>query len=470
MGQPLVLLIYCDELRADALSCNGGPKGLTPHIDKLAQEGLNFKKAFCASPVCVPCRWSGLTGKSVNQTGVWHNEGAWRGYEMGVDSPTVLDVFRDAGWRTVNVGKIHLPEGRNPFDENYPEGGAQGELTQRMKTLGRHLDHAPKGAENLGGIWPEEEFFPAEGIAETVLERVASLDDGPLFIRASYLQPHTPVLPYQADFDRWYQEDWPEIGLDSPVPSEFEKLQADNYGSADMDASQARRCWWAYHALVHWVDRQVGALLQGIDDLGRTEDLKIVFTADHGASLGEGGAWAKQSFKVGSHRIPLIIWGGGSASQDREDISDSTDLPRTLCELAGLEPLNDFGGRSLLSDSEPPAVISGIGYGLSWSRLMPNRKYGPWSNGRGWPRRVCVRTSEWRYDRNVRFEGEDVALESEEADPCLIHTNSDPKEEKNLFENPEYLAVAQDLEAKLQDWLEDGVEPSSMPPPPKPSR
>lgn len=465
MGQPILLLIYCDELRADALSCLGGPDGLTPNIDRLAREGQNFSRAYCSSPVCVPCRWSGLTGKSVNQTGVWHNEASWKNFSMSKVDPTVLEVFRSSNWRSVNVGKIHLPENRNPFDENYPDGGVQGGLTKQMKDWGRPLHGAPQGAQNLGGVWPENEPFPAEGIADKVLERISALDDRPLFIRASYLQPHTPVVPRESDFEKWFQEPGPDIGLKDTAPSRFEELFSQNFGSSEMDPEIARRCWWAYHALVHWVDRQVGRLLDGIEQLGRTEDLKVVFTADHGANLGEAGSWAKQSFRAASHRIPLIVWGTESGASHREDLSDSTDLARTLCDLADLDPLEEFGGRSVLTDEEPEEVISGIGYGLEWSHLMPNRSFGSWDEGRGWPRRVCVRTREWRYDRNVRFEGKDIGPDDPVADACLIHVKEDAREERNLARDERYVEVVRHLEKKMQLWLKDGTEPSTMPSP-----
>ena len=465
MGNPLLLLIFCDEFRADALSCNGGPKGLTPNLDRLASEGQNFKRAYCSSPVCVPSRWSGLTGQSVNKTGVWHNEACWRNYKMEHPAPTVIEAFRSAGWKSINVGKIHLPEHNNPFDENFPEGGVQGELTQKMKSLGRTLEKSPKGAENLGGILPDDEEFPADRIADTVLEQIKTNSDKPLFIRASYLQPHTPVIPRKADFEKWFDPDQPEIQLNATTPSRFEALQSYNYGSSKMDPNTARRCWWAYHALVHWVDRQIGYLLNEIDALGRKDDLKIVFTADHGASLGEGGAWAKQSFKVASHQVPMVIWDGTTQNKVREDLSDSTDLPRTLCDLAGIPPLNTFDGRSLLSGEEPEAIISGIGYGLEWSHLMPNRRYGSWENNKGWPRRVCVRTREWRYDRNTRFEGQDIGPEHEEADPCLIHTQTDPKEETNVFSISCHHDIVTQLEKRLQEWLSNPQEPGVMPQP-----
>ena len=73
-----------------------------------------------------------------------------------------------------------------------------------------------------------------------------------------------------------------------------------------MDPAAARQCWIAYHALVGWLDEQVGRLLEAIDD-----DTAVLFTADHGASLGEGGLWAKQCFRPAVHRVPSIIAGPG---------------------------------------------------------------------------------------------------------------------------------------------------------------
>ena len=115
MKKPNILWIYCDELRTDALGCYGHdtihPR--TPHIDTLAENGTLFENCLCNSPVCVPSRVSTLTGCYPEDTGVYHNEGAWRGYQMPSKVITFPQVFTENGYVTANFGKWHVPPEMN---------------------------------------------------------------------------------------------------------------------------------------------------------------------------------------------------------------------------------------------------------------------------------------------------------------------------------------------------------------------
>ena len=102
-GRPNILLISTDQQRADHLGCYGAKVLKTPHIDSLAKRGIRFENAFVASPVCMPNRASIMTGRMPSVHGLRHN-----GLNLPLDSVTVADVLRTAGWKTGLVGKAHF--------------------------------------------------------------------------------------------------------------------------------------------------------------------------------------------------------------------------------------------------------------------------------------------------------------------------------------------------------------------------
>ena len=207
-----------------------------------------------------------------------------------------------------------------------------------------------------------------------------------------------------------------------------------------------------------WIDSQVGRVLDYLNRAGLTDNTIIVFGADHGASLGENGWWAKHIFAPQVHRVPrLIQWRNTlSAGVRREDLSESLDLARTLFGLCGIEAPDSFRGRDLFRDAPPEAVYATIGFGERPSRAFPNLRVGDHPESGSWPRRACVRTAEYRLDRTVRVNGR--APEPAEVDVALYDVRSDPLESTNVAADPAYQAVRSRLEALLDAHVADAVE------------
>ncbi len=141
-----IVMIYCDELRCDALSCYGNPYGIkTENIDELAAHGVMFDECYCASPVCVPSRYSTLTSLPPTQTGVYHNEAAMPSFKLDHESITFPQVLKDGGYCTASFGKTHIPAVQTPiFDVNDEMGGEMNlginikeEASQIMKLPGQ---------------------------------------------------------------------------------------------------------------------------------------------------------------------------------------------------------------------------------------------------------------------------------------------------------------------------------------------
>lgn len=444
MSTPNVLWIMADELRTDALSCYGNPHpGIaTPHIDSLAGRGVLFERAFASSPVCVPARQAMLSGQSPLASGVLNNEGY---LPEGFTPPEMFpEAFAAAGWATSSYGKEHLPGGRSPWQHDDHAGSGMGEILQSATEHGVQVRRSPGIGHVFSAVLPEGAEVGSEAITRSVVDVLRSAD-GPFVLRASYVQPHKPMVvpePWASRYD----------GLDFAVPrspegsgNRFEREWGLLTRGADLSAEDLNRSFSRYYGCVAWLDDQVGQILQALDEAGLRESTIVVFSTDHGASLGEYGILAKHTFAPESHRVPFIVsWPGVLPEGTRRaDLVLSEDLAPTLLSLAGLDRPATCTGRDVFGEPAPRVVLSAIGYGDSTSRAFPNRDAGGWDDGLGWPQRICARTDRYRLDLNTRRAGLPVPLSK--ADLFLADSLNDPHERTNLIEDDRYAAIATEL-------------------------
>lgn len=272
-------------------------------------------------------------------------------------------------------------------------------------------------------------------------------------LRASFLQPHTPVIAEEADLLEvegcsWLADQEEADQRLRALPM-FEERFAAVSGGLQLSSHDVRNARQSYAALVAWVDRQVGELMAALDASGRRQKTAVVLASDHGVSLGEGGMFGKHTFAQQSHRIPLIIaWPSHDKRGDRrQDLAQGIDIPRTFCDLVGVTPPEWAKGRSLLTEPQPDFVLGSIGYGERESRAFPTLGVGDYSEGQGWPRRACIRTRQFRLDCNVRIDGR--ACKPGERDVFLTDVQEDPLELKNRADDEQLLGIRRELEECL---------------------
>ena len=457
MSKPNILWIYCDELRTDALGCYGNrhftPR--TPHIDRIAADGVRFENSFCNSPVCVPSRASVKTGLYPEDLGVYHNDAYAPEFTMREIPVTFPEVFARHGYRTANIGKEHIPHQMQPWQYSNRDGSSNKKLAAGMDASMGLV--RPPGMKNiLGGRFPADRPYPPEQVTENALAWLGQAQE-PFMLRVSYLQPHTPVVT-PAPFDTMYMnEKFPDMRLSNRGLSAFERRIAEIPGTYQMSERDIFLTQAYYYGLVSWVDVQVGRLMDALRKQGLEENTIVVFDSDHGRSLGEFGRLQKQTFGPESHRVPrLISWKGTLAGgQVRRDLNESLDLARTLFALTGIAAPEQFKGRDLFSEPAPDKVYATIGYGLPASRAFPHIGIGEYYDGHGWPRRACVRTSRFRLDKNVRLDGRRPTAAEE--DIFLADWQADPLECLNLAGDPRYSEVQTELNAALEQHLGGAV-------------
>lgn len=451
---PNVLWIMCDELRADAVGSYGNEHARieTPHIDSIAAAGTRFERFYVDSPVCVSARSAYSSGLLPTTSGIYHNPGHRLGPLVPAESFTTR--FERAGWTTVNLGKEHVPTELRGYGESGYDGADQLELMLAAGEMRDRLGLITEGVGMNAATWPPGEPFPARRLTDNAVrwlehERPA---DRPWLLRVSYLQPHTPVVPPEPWASRYDDEPWPDsfAGLGPTAGlSEFERVFG-RIPPRELTPQQIVAAQSRYHGLTAWIDDQVGEILAAMDRLDLRGDTIIVFSSDHGAHLGElGGAYSKQTFSPWSHRVPFLLsWPGTlDAGTTNDELCSGVDLGPTLCDLAGVERAERCDGRSLVSDSEPDHLVSAIGYGLPGMAAMAAIGKGFWTDGGGWPQRLCVRTRRWRYDRSTRREG--VTLDDHEFDAFLADCDADVREERNVIES--HRDEAAGLESILAD-------------------
>lgn len=452
-----VLWIYCDELRADALGAYARPGGLRPHtpvLDELAADGVVFDRCYANSPVCVPSRTAALTGLSPEATGVYHNEAAAPGFPVPAGLTTFPELLARAGYATASFGKEHVPAALRPWQVDDHTGAGMRDTVGGAQEVLR----TPGMGFVVGGVHADRDYLPEE-VARRASAWLAEAR-GPFLLRASFLQPHTPVIPPRRWAERFRADDQPGRALGPTVPeSRFERRFAEVNGGDRMPEPDLRRAQAAYLAAVSWVDEQVGRLREALDACGLADDTAIVLTSDHGAHLGEGGAFGKHTFAPQSHRVPLIVHAPDRhPPARRDDPAQGLDLGRTVLGLAGVPAPPDLGGRDLFTEPAPDRVFATIGYGTPDSRAFPNRGEGTGPDGHGWPRRACVRTATHRLDATVRVDGRAAGPADE--DVFLADSVRDPAETRNLAADPAHAALREELLAALRAHAGTAREPA----------
>jgi choline-sulfatase len=367
--RPANLIFFLSDNHArQASGCYGHPFVKTPHLDRLAFNGVTFANAYCASPLCCPSRASLATGRYPHQTGFWDNAIAYDG-----TVPSWMHRLREQRYTVVSIGKLHFRSGDddNGFSEEVVPmhlAGGRG----AVKNLLRGFDAEPPCED--GSRW---DLYAARSGAGTAhyqdydttitakaLEwlRAHARDRRPWVLFVSYASPHPPFAVPQRLLDLYPERDMPlppcfRPGERSRHPS-LEYLRATD-GLRDMtDEAMLKRVAAAYFGLITFVDEQIGTVLGEAEALGLTGTTRILYTSDHGELLGAHGVFGKKSLYEGAVGVPLILAGPSvpCGRVVRQCVSH-VDLFPTLIEAMGaqLTPRErDLPGLSLW-----PAVTGG---------------------------------------------------------------------------------------------------------------
>ena len=496
--RPNVVLIVCDDLNTDIGHLDGHPQARTPNIDRLAQTGVSFRRAYSNNPVCAPSRSSFLTGIYPHTSGnlFWAK---WFQNPILANSKTIMEHFRDNGYSVVGSGKLMHHFKAEVWDE-FPHKADYGPVAYDGKERVGHpsvpepfrsigsidgsfapLSDVPYGgAEGKGwiyGRWDKLQPFRyvsenersatpdernAQWAARRIREFAASEKQQPFFLAVGFIRPHTPLYAPKKYFDMFPLESlqlpvikpgdaddchYREVFNDQIKGLRYYRMLGESYPTID---DGLRAFLQAYLACIASVDDQIGVVTEAIDKSPLKDNTIIVVTSDHGWQNGQKDYVFKNSPWEESTRIPFIVRAPGIAKAGgiAEHPVSLIDLYPTLvdlCDLKGDTRKSDRGrpldGHSVRPFLEEPTAREWEGPegALSMVYAGENSKTGLTKTELKDPARQhwSLRTERWRY-----------ILYNNGAEELYDHDN-DPYEWTNLAHGPNHASTMQALREEL---------------------
>jgi len=468
--RPHVLMIAVDDLRP-MLGCYGDSRAKTPHIDRLAERGMLFERAYCQYAKCGPSRLSIMTGLRPDAVGVFgHGDHLVEKFRARrADAVSMAEWFKDHGYESRSFGKIDHDGWADPSEWSAPPAaGRDGEMLEIVP------EDAPLEDTIIADRFscpvmqspdvPDDHFFAGRMTGEVVDLLADRDDDRPFFFAVGYRRPHLPFVAPQRYRERhdadeswlaanprppegvppmgWFNSDGyggaaKRIGLTMPERPEREEAIAWNGYEmrsylgvpprGPIPESRQLELLRAYAACVSYVDAQVGRLLEALERAGLAEETVVVLWSDHGWHLGEMSAWGKMTNYEVATRVPFIVSAPGMPAGRTGALAELVDLYPTLCDLAGLEAPDHLAGASLRPVLEDPDAA------VKEAARSQYRRYRGRFTGR------AIRTDRHRYVAWSEGNGEVGARE-------LYDHEADPHETTNIAERePERVAELQRL-------------------------
>ncbi|NUM56494.1 MAG: sulfatase-like hydrolase/transferase [Candidatus Hydrogenedentes bacterium] len=449
-GKPNVLVVIVDQHRADCIGAYGNREVRTPNIDALAADGVRYENAFCCYPVCTPSRYSMFSGMYVHDHGGSSNRCTLR---AGID--TYPRILRDAGYRTVAVGKMHFTptyldvgfdrmylaeqDGDGRWDDDYHR-----ELMQRGLIDINDLEdqrrefraHARKEYWEHFGALPTNlppEMHSTEWIGRKSLEILGEWGSGGNLLVTSFVKPHHPfdaIAEDAAGYDPaaltllpgWTQECF----------AHDLALQTGYLPYKDLSEARLRRIMAYYYATIEQIDRQVGAMVEVLKKKGLYEDAVIVYVSDHGEYMGHHHMILKGNYMYDSlARVPLIVKypNGRRAGETFAGLVSLVDLAPTLVRQAGCAPGERMTGLDLAAETKGRDIVFA-------------------ESGRG--EQVMARTRTHK-----------LLLSAKPQQQLLYDLERDPMELTDVHSESANAAIVSDLSEKVKAW--QGPAPMSAP-------
>jgi uncharacterized sulfatase len=344
-NRPNIVFLFSDQQRYDTVSCYGAAPGasfgLTPRIDRLAEEGVRFDLAMTCQPVCGPARACLQTGLYPDGIGCPVND---RALPAGI--PTIADRLNEAGYETAYVGKWHLASNRSfaspplPDSADYKTKPVPPERRGGWRDYWMAADVLEFTSHGYGGYVydgdgrrVEFDGYRADFLADCAADYIRREKRGPFCLFVSWLEPH-----YQNDREHCEApEGWRERYERYVVPGDLEGTAGD-----------WRKEMPDYLACCRSLDENAGRIFDALKETGAYENTLIVYTSDHGCHFRTRNGEYKRSAHDASLHVPLVIRGPGfTGGKPVRQLTSLIDLPPTLLEAAGIPIPPEFPGLPL---------------------------------------------------------------------------------------------------------------------------
>jgi arylsulfatase A-like enzyme len=495
--RPNILFLFTDDHAQHAIGAYGGPlKALnpTPTLDRLASEGMLFRRSYCTNSVCGPSRAVILTGKHSHLNGFMSNGNTFNG-----DQQTFPKLLQQAGYNTALIGKWHLnsdPQGFDHWQILPGQGDYYNPVMLNAEGSRTYDGYCTDIVTDLSLEWLEKQRTTGK----------------PFMLMCQHKAPHRNWMPPLRLLDLYREEHIPEPATlfddwkDNASPARSQEMEIDRHlhlvydcfgpelpnseagkptdksGHANLKrmTSEQLSAWNAAFAaenealrqhpltgkdLIRWkyqrymknylrciraVDENIARTLDYLKQSGLDQNTIIVYASDQGFYLGDHGWYDKRWMYEESLQMPLIVkWPGvTSAGSKCEHMVQNLDYAETFLEIAGAKIPSDMQGRSLvpLLRGESPA---------DWRNSIYYH-YHEFPAVHSVARHYGIRTDRYKL---IRF----YQLDEWE----LYDLEADPDELTNQYSNPEYAAVIRQLKVDLnalRTHYQDTTDVSVMPP------
>ena len=437
-----VLFIVVDDLRP-MLGCYGHAEMYTPNIDRIAQRGTVFNRAYCQFPVCNPSRASVLTGLRPDSVGIYDNPTDFR--TVLPEVVTLPQHFKENGYHTRSVGKV--AHGGAAWEDDL----SWSEPIWRERWRGIDKGTSP----SWDALDVQDDDLQDGRIAKTTVDVLAEIRNRRFFLAVGFNKPHLPFYAPGKYFDLYNLQDF-ELPADSTLPFGAPQIASnpkaihayeDISTAPPLSDEKTLELTRAYAANISYIDAQVGRILDQMDMLNLTEKTSIVFWGDHGFHLGEHGMWRKNTLFEVAVRSPLIVSIPGQSFPDRttDSLVELIDIYPTLCNICQLPIPEEVEGISMAPVIEDPM--------LPWKTAafaQLRRTFGNAGSVDGY----TMRTDQYRYTEWGKNGERGVEL---------YDYMTDPHETVNIAHQPENKELIEQLSLKLQAGWQAAL-PEVIPP------
>jgi arylsulfatase len=438
------------------MGCAGNRAVHTPNLDRIAREGVRFPHAYSSTPTCTPARSALLTGMSPWRHGML-------GYgRMAEQYPVELPrLFRDSGYYTFGIGKMHWSPQRNLHGFHatlLDESGRVESYDFRSDYRAWFATEAPNLNPDATGIgWNDytakayvlpERLHPTRWTADCAVRFLETWQrPEPWFLKVSFARPHSPYDPPQRWWDRYQDADLPRAEVGAWAARYRPRSSArDDIWHGDPGPDAVRRARAGYSGSVSFVDEQIGRILEALDKRRWLEETRIVYLSDHGDMTGDQWLWRKSYPYEPSARIPMLVRGPGArVGSVNETPVEIRDVLPTLASAAGIRVPDAVEGKDLLAAAR------------AWIDLEHDVCYDP---GNHWN---ALTDGRWKY-----------IYHAGDGQEQLFDLARDPKELKDLAGDAAQAATLRTWRARMvehlaprgSEWVRNGVlvpRPRSMP-------
>lgn len=453
--RPNILYIMSDDHAANAISCYGSRLSRvarTPNIDRIAAEGVRLQECFCTNSICTPSRATILTGQYSHVNGVYTLAD-----RLDPTRQNVAKLLQRAGYQTAIIGKWHLKTDPSGFD-----------YWQVLPGQGRYHDPRFYEIHGDGKRFKAYKGFSTDLITDFSLDWLKQRNvEKPFFLMCHFKNCHAPWDYAQRHAELYRDVEipepaslWEDKSHRSPGSREYgftietnvERMSRKNYPTGPLDTSgmnseQRRKAGYQkylkdYLRCVAAIDENVGRLLEYLDKEGLTENTVVMYTSDQGLFLGEHDYIDKRWMFEEALQMPFLARYPGEIKPGsvNDDIIINADFAPTFLDFAGRPTPADMQGRSFRTNlaGKTPTDWRSAMYYRYWQHTTRPAHYG-------------IRTKRYKL---IFFYG--LPLDAKGADKVptqpgleLYDLEKDPKELKNVYNDPAYATVVKKLKAQL---------------------